>query len=169
MAIQILWQSEVSGELVRQETSLLGEVFVIMWKGNVIVDTSWLLTTGSSGLSQLAASSETIIQGLLNPDEKDIQVRLLKKGSAFSQAVWLALTEVPMGQVRTYSDLAMELHSGPRAIAQACRMNPYPGIIPCHRVVSKSGVGGFMGQRLGSWVDLKQRLLNYERKIARRS
>ena len=129
--------------------------------GDVIVDTAWQLM-GCGLRHNRLASVEKVIQDLFNPKGNDVQVRLLRRGSAFSRAVWAALTEIPMGKVMTYSDLASKLNSGPRAVAQACRNNPYPGIIPCHRVVSKVGVGGFMGHDQGGWVEFKRRLLNYE-------
>jgi len=160
MAIQICWQFDALGESRRQQISLLGEVLVITWVGDVIVDTAWQLAEANSCHDRVSSSQKTIF------GDNVFQVRLLRRGSAFCQSVWLALNEIPMGQVLTYSELAAKLHSGPRAVAQACRMNPYPGIIPCHRVVSKTGLGGFMGQSGGAWIELKQRLLNYERKMA---
>lgn len=166
MTIQVLWQSDVNGEQIRQEIDFLGEVFVLTFVGDVIIDTTWQLAPCGFHQDRLAMPEKTI-QALLNPGENDVQVRLLERGSAFSRAVWLALTEIPLGRVMTYSDLAVKLKSGPRAVAQACRNNPYPGIIPCHRVVSKAGIGGFMGKAQGPWIELKQRLLSYELDRAR--
>jgi len=166
MAVKICWQSYVNGKQIRQEIDFLGEVFVLTFVGDVIIDTAWQLARSDSR-QDFFALTEKAIQALLNPGENDVHVRLLERGSAFSRAVWLALTEIPIGRVMTYSDLADKLKSGPRAVAQACRNNPYPGIIPCHRVVSKAGIGGFMGQTQGPWIELKQRLLSYERDRAR--
>ncbi|MDX8411442.1 MAG: methylated-DNA--[protein]-cysteine S-methyltransferase [Mariprofundaceae bacterium] len=59
-----------------------------------------------------------------------------------------ALLDIPLGEVRTYGEVARELTSGPRAVGQALGANPLPILIPCHRVVAADGLGGFAcGQR----------------------
>lgn len=165
MAIRIYWQDEASGSQTQLSIPLLGQGFMLASVGDVIVDTTWLLSTDSHQPidSDWAAKIERC---LLNFDEHPLEFKLLTQGTPYSRAVWKALTEIPPGQVLTYSELAGKLNSGPRAVAQACRNNPYPGIIPCHRVVSKSGIGGFMGQGQGDWVEFKRQLLLYERNIA---
>ncbi len=60
--------------------------------------------------------------------------------------VYKKLTEVPEGMVTSYSELAkaVGLKNGQRAIGQIMKKNPYPVIIPCHRVVKADGtIGGF--------------------------
>ena len=82
-------------------------------------------------------------------------------GSAFQQKVWLAIYAIPLGQTRTYSELAAQLQSGPRAVANACGANCLPLAIPCHRVVAKNGLGGFMrGDKNG--LSIKRWLLSHE-------
>jgi methylated-DNA-[protein]-cysteine S-methyltransferase len=82
-------------------------------------------------------------------------------GSAFQQKVWLAILAIPLGQTRTYSELAAQLQSGPRAVANACGANRLPLLIPCHRVVAKNGLGGFMrGDKNG--LNIKRWLLAHE-------
>ncbi|MDQ7050889.1 MAG: methylated-DNA--[protein]-cysteine S-methyltransferase [Enterobacterales bacterium] len=84
------------------------------------------------------------------------------QGTDFQRRVWLALTKIPVGQTITYGQLATILDSGPRAVANACRKNPTPIVVPCHRVVSATGVGGFAGQSKGHLIDIKQALLKHE-------
>ena len=82
-------------------------------------------------------------------------------GSAFQQKVWLAILAIPLGQTRTYSELAAQLQSGPRAVANACGANRLPLLIPCHRVLAKNGLGGFMrGDKNG--LSIKRWLLAHE-------
>lgn len=86
------------------------------------------------------------------------------RGTAFQLRVWHALTNIPPGQPTTYGALAKQLHSAPRAIGQACGANPLPIFIPCHRVVSASGLGGFMRAASGAPLEIKTWLLQHERR-----
>ncbi len=83
-------------------------------------------------------------------------------GTPFQRAVWKLMQEIPCGTTRTYGDLAKVLHSAPRAVGQACGANPIPIIIPCHRVVSKAGIGGFANHASGYTISIKQWLLQHE-------
>lgn len=165
MALRVYWQSEVRGEQVRQDLSLFGQGFALTMVDDVVVDSTWLPATACFHYGR-SAWADAIERCQLNHADECFEIKLLAQGTAYSRAVWLALTEIPLGRVLTYSELADQLNSGPRAVALACRNNPYPGIIPCHRVVSKSGIGGFMGQSQGPWVELKRQLLLYERNMA---
>jgi len=82
--------------------------------------------------------------------------------TAFQQRLRDALTVIPCGETCTYGDLARVLYSSPRAVGQALGANPLPLLVPCHRVVAATGLGGFA---FGSvW---KQRLLDMERAAIR--
>lgn len=84
------------------------------------------------------------------------------RGTAHQQRVWQALREIPCGETRTYGELAVLLRSGPRAVGQACRTNPCPILVPCHRVVARDGLGGYTGQRHGPRLAMKHWLLTHE-------
>lgn len=90
----------------------------------------------------------------------DIPLRV--KGTAFQQRVWSALRDIPAGETRSYGDLAKLLKSSPRAIGNACRRNPVPIVIPCHRVISAKGIGGFSGDTSGENIRIKRWLLSHE-------
>ena len=62
----------------------------------------------------------------------------------------------------TYGEIAEAIHSGPRAVGNACRHNPIPIIIPCHRVVKKGGIGGYCGSLSGKEIQQKDWLLRHE-------
>jgi len=85
-------------------------------------------------------------------------------GRPFQKSVWCALRKIPVGNTKTYSELSDELASGPRAVGNACRHNPLPIVIPCHRIVAKNGLGGFSGETSGQKMTIKQWLLKHERR-----
>ncbi len=91
----------------------------------------------------------------------DLPLRL--EGTSFQRRVWRALQGLKSGETVSYGELAARLGSGARAVGNACRRNPVPLIVPCHRVVAKSGLGGFAGDRDGGWTAIKRRLLEHER------
>jgi len=88
---------------------------------------------------------------------------LLECGTAFQQKVWQYLQTIPLGETRYYSDVAKALNSSSQAVGNACRANPFVIIVPCHRVISKAGLGGYDGQTSGRNVEIKQWLLDHER------
>ncbi|MBS0286084.1 MAG: methylated-DNA--[protein]-cysteine S-methyltransferase [Proteobacteria bacterium] len=91
---------------------------------------------------------------------KDLEVSL--EGTAFQKKVWQALRQIPLGQTRTYGELANKLNTSARAIGMACRTNPLPLVVPCHRVVAANGIGGFCGFTQGNKISIKEWLLAHE-------
>ncbi|HEX8295377.1 MAG TPA: MGMT family protein [Chthoniobacteraceae bacterium] len=77
----------------------------------------------------------------------------------FIRKVWQEMRQIPSGSAVTYTELAEAVGSprAVRAVGQACATNPRLLIVPCHRVVGMSGLGGF---RLG--LDWKRKLLELE-------
>lgn len=84
------------------------------------------------------------------------------QGSPFQLRVWHALLGIPAGKWTTYGALAEQLGTAPRAVGQACGSNPLPILIPCHRVVAASGLGGFMHSAAGAPLGVKTWLLAHE-------
>jgi methylated-DNA-[protein]-cysteine S-methyltransferase len=84
------------------------------------------------------------------------------KGTEFQKKVWHFLHQIPAGEVMSYGQLSQIVGGSPLAVGQALKRNPLPLIYPCHRVVAKSGIGGFAGARDGYLVDLKKTLLKLE-------
>lgn len=158
MPIQICWRPEVHGESTQHVLSVAEAELLLTMTGGVITDASWRLNPERLA-SEPNAWMKQLQQQLQGCGLLTLRLELLQQGSAYSRKVWQAMLEIPFGRVVSYTELAEKLNSGPRAVAQACRSNPYPGIIPCHRVVAKSGIGGFMGCGQGEWVAFKRRLL----------
>jgi methylated-DNA-[protein]-cysteine S-methyltransferase len=65
----------------------------------------------------------------------------------FQRDVWEALRKIPYGQVRTYGEVAdsVERPRAHRAVGNANHANPWPIVVPCHRVVASGGLGGYGG------------------------
>ncbi|MBF0447515.1 MAG: methylated-DNA--[protein]-cysteine S-methyltransferase [Magnetococcales bacterium] len=80
-------------------------------------------------------------------------------GTPFQRRVWQHLLTIPLAQTVTYGTLAKQLNTSPRAIGQAVGANPIPILIPCHRVLSQNGWGGYSG--FGG-VETKQKLMALE-------
>jgi methylated-DNA-[protein]-cysteine S-methyltransferase len=69
------------------------------------------------------------------------------KSTDFQRDVWAALVEIPYGEVRTYGEVALSVERprASRAVGNANHVNPYPIVVPCHRVVASTGLGGYGG------------------------
>jgi methylated-DNA-[protein]-cysteine S-methyltransferase len=96
-----------------------------------------------------------------NPKFKfDLPLKVV--GTELQQKIWRSLQKIPVGKTLTYKDLALKLQTGPRVIGNACRRNPIPIVIPCHRVVALSGTHGFCGNIKGRFCEIKKFLLRHE-------
>ena len=83
-------------------------------------------------------------------------------GTSFQIQVWEEIKEIPCGETRSYKQIAEAIGhpKSVRAVANACGKNPYPIIIPCHRVVKSDGsLGGYSGK---GGINKKRELLRKE-------
>ena len=82
--------------------------------------------------------------------EMEVNVtHFMAQGTPFQQKVWAALRTIPRGEVRTYTDIAVQIGhpSSARAVANACGKNPYAPEVPCHRVIRSDGsIGGYSAE-----------------------
>jgi methylated-DNA-[protein]-cysteine S-methyltransferase len=96
-----------------------------------------------------------------NGKRKQFDLPLSIEGTDFRKKVWQALLTIPYGEVRSYAEVA-EMIGNPkavRAVGQANKANQIPIIIPCHRVIGKSGdLVGYAGNR----TSFKEKLLEAE-------
>ncbi len=84
-------------------------------------------------------------------------------GTTFQRRVWEQIAAIPSGHTETYGQLAKNIKNAPRAVGQACGANPYPVVVPCHRIVATGGtLGGFARERGGFLLDIKRWLLQHE-------
>jgi methylated-DNA-[protein]-cysteine S-methyltransferase len=84
---------------------------------------------------------------------------LAPAGTPYRLAVWRALQDIPFGATRSYTDIAARAGGSARSVGQANGDNPIPLIIPCHRVVASTHLGGYSG---GDGLTTKRWLLSHE-------
>ena len=102
----------------------------------------------------------------MKEDKKQIPEYIQKefhKYPDFYVKVWKACFEIPAGKTMTYGELAKKAGSpkAARAVGGAMRNNPWPPIIPCHRVVGADGkMCGYSAQ---GGIPLKEKMLAYEK------
>ena len=114
---------------------------------------------GGGNGSPLLAEAGRQLTDYFAGKRRHFDLPLAPGGSPFESRVWAAMQTIPYGETRTYSELAHMTDSGPRAVGGACGKNPIPIVIPCHRVLAKSGLGGYSGE---GGLATKQRLLTLE-------
>ena len=88
------------------------------------------------------------------------ELNISPKGTEFQKKVWTELLKIPYGKTKSYQEIAEAVGkpNAQRAVGSACNKNPILLIIPCHRVVSKSGkLTGF-----ACGIDRKEQLLKLE-------
>lgn len=120
-------------------------------------------------LNDLARQTCEALQHYLLDPAQLATLPLTLAGTPFQQRVWQVICRIPPGQTLTYSELAQQVGSGARAVANACGANPIPLFVPCHRVVAANGLGGFMKGRKSDSLNIKRWLLDHERSASRDS
>ncbi|MDE6017644.1 MAG: methylated-DNA--[protein]-cysteine S-methyltransferase [Muribaculaceae bacterium] len=138
-------------------------------EGHVLTQCRWT-SPDSTGFTPdepgnaVIATAVSQISEYLEGRRKDFCVPLRLVGTEFRMKVWNEMRRIPYGETITYKELARRIGSPDacRAVANACGANPFPIIIPCHRVVASGGKpGGYTGG-----LDIKLALLEIEKRNA---
>jgi AraC family transcriptional regulator of adaptative response/methylated-DNA-[protein]-cysteine methyltransferase len=112
-----------------------------------------------------AALSDTVhaVLAFLEEPKQALDLPLDLRGTAFQQRVWRTLCRIPVGETRSYAELARMMGDprAVRAVARSCATNPVPLAVPCHRVIGSDG--SLTGYRWG--VPRKRALLEKERAL----
>ena len=93
-------------------------------------------------------------------ERRTFSLRLSHQGTAFQQKVWQALQTIPFGETRSYQTIAqlIDRPKAYRAVGNANHHNPFPIVVPCHRVIGTSGLlSGYNGG-----IERKKWLLAHE-------
>lgn len=80
-------------------------------------------------------------------------------GEGLNAQVRRAMADIPLGETRTYGEIARAVGAPAQAVGQACGANPLPILIPCHRVTGSGWFGGFSAP---GGVETKAALLRLE-------
>ena len=143
--IRIAYDSPV-GPLVVTETD--GAITALGWGRAEPGDDTSLLAEARRQLAEYFAGKRTAFDLPLAPE-----------GSAFQRAVCDAMLAIPFGETRTYGEIAADLGASAQAVGNACGANPIPILIPCHRVLGATGLGGYSG---AGGIETKVALLRLE-------
>lgn len=114
------------------------------------------------GSGDIRDRAYTQLIGYLANAKAGFDLPIMTRGTEFQHKVWSKLEMIQAGQTWTYKDLAKVVDSSPRAVGGACRNNPVALIVPCHRIVSIQGAGGYAGHTDGSNLQVKTWLLKHE-------
>lgn len=140
--------------------SPIGKLGLVM-RGQVLTELHFIDDDIECTHTDLSPIAEQLSAYFTNPHHH-ISLPTQAAGTDFQHRVWRALQNIPSGTTLTYGELAKQLHSSPRAVGQACRRNPLPIIVPCHRVTAAKHLGGYAGDTIGKLPEIKQWLLKYE-------
>jgi methylated-DNA-[protein]-cysteine S-methyltransferase len=114
--------------------------------------------------NMLAAEAVRQLRAYLADADFALSLPLRPAGTRFQRRVWDEIARIPNRRTKSYGDLAKAIRSAPRAVGQACGANPYPVVVPCHRVIAADGgLGGFARQGGDFFLDIKRWLLAHER------
>ncbi|MFK5969067.1 MAG: methylated-DNA--[protein]-cysteine S-methyltransferase [Candidatus Marithrix sp.] len=153
-------------KIVTKITSPIGSIFAgatqhgICWLDfSEILETKEIIYGNNKHLNKLKKQLTEYFAG----NRKNFDLPLVITGTKFQLSAWQALQEIPFGETRCYQEQAIKIGNpkAVRAVANANANNKIAIIIPCHRVIAKTGkLAGYGG---GVWR--KQYLLDLERNI----
>lgn len=139
--------------------SKIGNIYVVS-SDNKIVSISFSNPLVPLKESTTLHSCVNQIQAFLSGALTNFNLPIKTEGTDFQKKVWEELLKIPFGELTTYSKIANKLclKNGSRTVGNAISKNPLPILIPCHRVVGKSGnLTGYLGG-----IDKKRFLLKLE-------
>ena len=135
----------------------VGDVSVSEEDGAIVsVDWGWGSRQSETRLLRRACDQ---LHKSFDQELSEFDLPLAPAGSLYQQRVWQALCAIPYGATKTYLDIARVAGGSPRSVGQANGNNPIPILIPCHRVVATTHIGGYSG---GDGLDTKRWLLALE-------
>lgn len=139
----------------------IGQLYLAEEEGCIVRITSGHALAGDElGESPLLEQAASEVTEYLAGKRREFTVPVRTKGTPFQEKVWAALRRIPFGETRSYGEIACEVGSprGARAVGMACNRNPVLLLVPCHRVIGRTGK--LVGFAVG--LSMKERLLELE-------
>lgn len=128
-----------------------GTIVALDWGGR---------STANAPPTPLLTAARAALERYFAGENEAFDLPLAPAGTPFQRRVFALMRKIPAGMTRSYGDLATALNSSPRAVGNACGVNPIPIIIPCHRVLAAGRrLGGYSGR---GGVETKRILLQLE-------
>ncbi len=146
--------SPIGKLLIIADESALKEIIFETNRQKHVINEEWILG------SYLIENAKKELNSYFSGQQKEFTVEIDPDGTPFQKQIWKEVKSIPHGQVCSYEDIANRIDhpSACRAVGRANSQNPIPIIIPCHRVIGKSGkLTGYSGG-----LDKKQSLLLLE-------
>jgi methylated-DNA-[protein]-cysteine S-methyltransferase len=135
----------------------VGDITVFEEDGAIVsLDWGWVSNQASSPLLNTASHQ---LHAYFSGELTTFDLPLAPPGTAYRRGIWQALCSIPYGETRTYQEIATKAGGSARSVGQANGNNPIPLIIPCHRVVATTHMGGYSG---GDGLATKRWLLALE-------
>lgn len=138
--------------------SPIGDITVSEEDG-AIVALDWGWGSGAQAETPLLQRARDQLDAYFDGALTAFDLELAPAGTAYRRRVWQALCDIPYGETRSYAAIAAAAGGSARSVGQAAGSNPIPIIIPCHRVVAATHLGGFSG---GEGLPTKRYLLALE-------
>lgn len=150
--------------------SIIGSIHIVKSTKGLrmieLIEEEWIKFKEKNNLIEDKTMCSDVITQLneyFQGDRKDFNLKLDIEGTEFRKLVWNELRKIPYGEIKSYSYIAKSIgnEKAVRAIGQANKANPVPIIIPCHRVIGKSGkLVGYAGNH----TDIQKKLIDFEEK-----
>jgi methylated-DNA-[protein]-cysteine S-methyltransferase len=151
--------------------SIIGKLYVVVSdKGveRVLLDKdefdSYIQTNDVKEDKDICRETIRQLSEYFNQRRKDFNLKINIDTTEFRKSVYNEVIKIPYGQTRSYTDIAKSIQNekAVRAVGQANRVNNIIIIIPCHRVIGKSGkMVGYAGNK----IDIKEKLLKIEERF----
>jgi methylated-DNA-[protein]-cysteine S-methyltransferase len=140
--------------------SPIGDISVSEDAGAIVaIDWGWGRDQDATPLLRRAREQ---LHGFFDGELTEFDLPLAPAGTEYRRRVWQALCAIPYGETRSYIDIARVAGGSARSVGQANGSNPIPLIIPCHRVVATTHLGGYSG---GEGLATKRWLLGLEARV----
>lgn len=136
----------------------IGDVTVSEEDG-AIVALDWGWGSADQAETPLLRQACAQLHAYFDGELTEFDLPLAPAGTPYRRRVWQALRDIPYGETRSYAAIAVAAGGSARSVGQANGCNPIPIIIPCHRVVATTHLGGYSG---GEGLPTKRYLLALE-------